>query len=103
MQTPMSATACSVPSITAPNGCVAPLGLYRGNQRESDIQKWAGAVLSAPWRRFSWYPRRDSNPQPSGPKPDALSVELRGQGECGPCALKYTSPPAPFLTAAMAR
>lgn len=25
------------------------------------------------------YPRRDSNPQPLGPKPSALSVELRGQ------------------------
>src|SRR3954469_9659564 len=31
------------------------------------------------WLRFGRYPRRDSNPQPSGPKPDALSVELRGR------------------------
>ena len=26
-----------------------------------------------------WYPRRDSNPQPSDSKSDALSVELQGQ------------------------
>ena len=28
---------------------------------------------------WKWRPRQDLNPQPSGPKPDALSVELRGR------------------------
>src|SRR5215212_9139459 len=59
--------------------------------------------VSASLREFRWYPRRDSNPQPSGPKPDALSVELRGHSGCGPCALKYTSPVAPTLTQAVER
>ena len=26
-----------------------------------------------------WHPRQESNPQPPGPKPGALSIELRGQ------------------------
>jgi hypothetical protein len=29
-------------------------------------------------RDLEGYPRRDSNPQPSDPKSDALSIELRG-------------------------
>src|SRR5690606_442779 len=37
-----------------------------------------------------WYPRQDSNPQPPGPKPGALSIELRGHGVVR--LWQYTSP-----------
>src|SRR5215213_264707 len=38
--------------------------------------------LSACWRGCceGWRARRDSNPRPSGPQPDALSAELRARG-----------------------
>ncbi len=36
-----------------------------------------------PRRGFGWRARRDSNPRPSGPKPDALSAELRARGAVG--------------------
>src|SRR5215218_1517067 len=37
------------------------------------------------------YPRRGSNPQPSGSKPDALSIELRGRDTSSRlCHMQYT-------------
>ena len=36
--------------------------------------------IGASFVHFLWYARRDSNPQPPGPKPGALSIELRAHG-----------------------
>ena len=36
--------------------------------------------ISNLWEILEWYTRRDSNPQPPGSKPGALSIELRVHG-----------------------
>lgn len=46
----------------------------------ADDRLGAGAVLAPV---LFWRARRDSNPRPSGPKPDALSAELRARGPTG--------------------
>lgn len=49
------------------------------------MKKWTGRILSTFYLRAlakliaSWRPRQDSNPQPSDPKSDALSIELLGR------------------------
>ena len=59
-------------------------------RRKPDASEVAGAMHAAPGiprprRRSaalageSWRARRDSNPRPSGPQPDALSTELRAR------------------------
>ena len=46
----------------------APAGRLNGSSAGARVDRWRGK---------GWRARRDSNPRPSGPQPDALSAELR--------------------------
>jgi hypothetical protein len=52
-----------------------------GRNEEGMLAKRIGAPGSIS-TGLRWRGREDSNPQPSGPKPDALSIELLPQMRC---------------------
>src|SRR4051794_25626956 len=51
----------------------------RGNTPSRRGRAWAAADVTTRPTSRCWRARRDSNPRPSGPQPDALSTELRAQ------------------------
>ncbi len=57
-------------------GAAASDGAYRPTYRPTALDS-AGPSLTTPLLGADWYTRGDSNPQPSVPKTDALSIELR--------------------------
>ena len=50
---------------------------------------WAGQQELESWLKERWHARRDSNPRPSGSKPDALSPELRAHVDSRICKLGW--------------
>src|ERR1700680_3714417 len=54
------------------------LGQLQGNRMRKQVQPWCHRKNEhTAHHRKIWRARRDLNPQPSGSKPDALSIELR--------------------------
>ena len=65
----------ALPLELPPHALFSWRGVRDSNPWSSDRQS---DVLTGLHQRPAWYPQEDSNLQPSGPQPDALSFELRG-------------------------
>jgi hypothetical protein len=71
---------------------VASLPVDRGRRSRSGAPRVGGRRPDQRFRRWCWRARRDSNPRPSGPQPDALSTELRAPMCCADPALALRRP-----------